>query len=250
MKSKNVLVETIYLIDTFAPVEVIWKHLFSRRKLRKSTNPHRHKKEEFRHFAQGGDFRNDWFSSKIRYWSYLFDHYNLHGMDEVNILEIGSWEGMSALFFLTELPNARLTCVDTWEGSEEHKDGKKPHLQKTGKEEKRFDKNIAAHKDRVTKLKCSSLAFFAEDTPKPSFDLIHVDGSHKADDVMSDALNSFARLKPGGFMIFDDYLWRHFSRSLDNPAAAINCFLKLKKDQLQILIVSRGQLIIRKTADT
>jgi len=29
-------------------------------------------------------------------------------------------------------------------------------------------------------------------------------------------------------MIFDDYLWQYYPKDIDNPAAAINCFLKLK----------------------
>jgi hypothetical protein len=35
-------------------------------------------------------------------------------------------------------------------------------------------------------------------------------------------------LKTGGVMIFDDNLWRYYKKPSDNPAAAINTFLKLK----------------------
>ena len=37
-----------------------------------------------------------------------------------NILEIGSYEGRSALFFLKYFLNSKINCVDTWSGSDEH----------------------------------------------------------------------------------------------------------------------------------
>jgi hypothetical protein len=39
-------------------------------------------------------------------------------------LEIVSWEGLSGHCILSTLPKAHLTCVDTWEDSDEHKDGR------------------------------------------------------------------------------------------------------------------------------
>lgn len=46
-------------------------------------------------------------------------------------------------------------------------------------------------------------------------------------------------------MIFDDYLWRYYSKDIDNPAAAINVFLKLKIGQYKI-VRTYYQLIIEK----
>lgn len=244
-KTKQLIPNAIYLFKTSAPIGVVFQYVFFHKRLQKNTRKYRRNKDEFIRTVQDGEFRNDWFSWNIRYWRYIFDEYNLSNLDEMNILEIGSWEGLSALYFLKELPNARLTCVDTWQGSDEHNDTKESQNQKTGGEEIRFDKNLAAYQDRITKIKSSSLAYFAENSLRSSFDLIYVDGSHKADDVMVDALHSFERLKPGGILIFDDYLWRHYPRILDNPASAINCFLKMKKDHLQILVVGK-QLILQK----
>ena len=39
-----------------------------------------------------------------------------------DILEIGSYEGRSSIFFLKNFINSNVTCVDTWEGSDEHDD--------------------------------------------------------------------------------------------------------------------------------
>lgn len=49
-------------------------------------------------------------------------------------------------------------------------------------------------------------------------------------------------------MVFDDYFWRYYPRYIDNPAGAINLFLKMKKDQYKI-IRFYYQIIIIKTSD-
>lgn len=54
-------------------------------------------------------------------------------------------------------------------------------------------------------------------------------GSHRADDVLVDAIRRFEAWRPGGVMICDDYLWKFYDRARDNPGAAINAFLRLKK---------------------
>ena len=49
-------------------------------------------------------------------------------------------------------------------------------------------------------------------------------------------------------MIFDDYFWRYYPRAIDNPAAAINVFLKFKKGSYKIVRLY-WQIIIEKTND-
>ena len=88
---------------------------------------------------------------------------------------------------------------------------------------------MAIFKDRVTKYKGTSYSFFNDYLEENTFNLIYIDGSHYCDDVIIDTIKSFKMLKSGGVMIFDDYLWRYYSKDIDNPAAAINVFLKLKR---------------------
>jgi predicted O-methyltransferase YrrM len=40
------------------------------------------------------------------------------------------------------------------------------------------------------------------------FDLIYIDGSHAAADVMTDAVLSYLLLNVGGVILFDDYVWK------------------------------------------
>jgi hypothetical protein len=55
-------------------------------------------------------------------------------------------------------------------------------------------------------------------------------------------------LKIGGIMIFDDYLWQYYPKNINNPAAAINVFLKLKQGSYKVVRVYY-QLIIEKISD-
>jgi hypothetical protein len=65
-------------------------------------------------------FTVDWFTGYINGWKSLFD---ITGYPH-NVLEIGSFEGRSACWIL-ENTDANVTCVDTWEGSDEHSDDHK-----------------------------------------------------------------------------------------------------------------------------
>ena len=188
---------------------------------------------------------NDWFSNSIPYWLSVFDEYRLRSVN-VKALEIGSWEGLSSYFILSELPNAHLTCVDTWEGADEHLDGTESSKIVLSKIEQTFDNNLSQFSSRLTKYKGTSLSFFSKNNFRCHYDFIYIDGSQHTDDVLLDAIKSFAMLKVGGIMVFDDYFWRHYSRVIDNPAAAINLFLKAKKGQYKI-IRFYYQLIILKT---
>ncbi|HEY5084277.1 MAG TPA: class I SAM-dependent methyltransferase [Rhizomicrobium sp.] len=184
---------------------------------------------------------NPWFGRYIPYWLDAFERCGLLAPGRpLAALEIGSWEGQSGNFIQRTLTNARLTCVDTWEGGDEHKD-----MAALAIVEANFDSNLRPFQDRLTKFKGTSARYFALGGTGALFDLIYVDGSHHSDDVVVDAVKGFEVLKNGGVMIFDDYFWRHYRNPSDNPAGAINAFLRLKKDSYRI-VRAYYQLIIQK----
>jgi predicted O-methyltransferase YrrM len=187
----------------------------------------------------------DWFTFNIPYWEWIFAQCNLTPDRPLSILEIGSWEGLSTYYLLQHFPQASLTAVDTWEGADEHKSGVAATQEVLSQIEQAFDHNLAPYAARLTKYKGLSYQYYLAHPARPEFDLIYVDGSHYCDDVLIDALHSFARLKPGGVMIFDDYLWQHYPNSRHNPASAIHAFLRLKRPEIELLRAYR-QLAIRK----
>ena len=81
------------------------------------------------------DFSTDWFTSRLCEWLAVFERHPLPA--DADILEIGSWEGMSALFVLSTWPGIRITCVDTWAGGRVFEG-----TRQAAECERRFDANL------------------------------------------------------------------------------------------------------------
>lgn len=198
--------------------------------------------QEFEAVLAKRSFTFNWSGPYVHNWMAAFETAGLYGR-EIRCLEIGSWEGMASLFILHHLPSCELTCVDTWLGAQEQQG-----LSALKTIEARFDENVSEHANRLRKFKGTSHAFLAAHPTDRRFDLIFVDGSHRSDDVLVDAIKSFELLEVGGLMIFDDYFWKYYRKSTDNPASAINAFLRLKRGNYELLAVY-WQVIVRKTKD-
>jgi predicted O-methyltransferase YrrM len=232
-----------YLRETNGSAEVIFEYLKPR-----APTTYLESQRSFRELASSLRLSNDWFTANIPHWLAAFDNVRLVDRRNLGVLEIGSWEGLSSCFILHSLPNAVLTCVDTWEGADEHKAGDFATPDALSNIELAFDHNLSPFADRLIKYKGTSFSFFEQHLTSNAYDLIYVDGSHQCDDVLVDAIKCFEMLRVGGLMIFDDYLWRYYPRAADNPAAAINLFLTLKKGAYRIVRLYY-QLIIQKTLD-
>lgn len=160
-----------------------------------------------------------------------------------NILEIGSYEGRSCIYFGKKFIDAKITCVDTWSGSDEHLNIKFKEI------ENNFDKNIVNHlgNDRVEKQKLSSDFFFEKNNK--FFDLIYIDGDHQTDQVNKDINNAWRVLNDGGYLILDDYTWWWYNDLKKNPASAINNFIynNINSIDVENLIIWKQVLIKKKS---
>lgn len=119
----------------------------------------------------------------------------------LNILEIGSYEGASAVFIADNLlanTNSKLTCVDPFLLT----DKITPLTEST---ESIFLSNISKSKyhDRIFHKKMLSSEFYLDNREK--YDLIYIDGSHDVEDVKNDFLNCLKILNKNGIMWMDDY---------------------------------------------
>jgi hypothetical protein len=189
------------------------------------------------------NFTTDWTSWNFPIWLELLKRYR---NSAARILEIGSWEGRSALFFLNYLPKARLCCVDTFEGGEDHHSD--PLLaSKVPGIEQRFDANIGAFAQRVEKIKLPScVALPTLGVEGRRFDVAYIDGSHRSADVYSDGALTWPMIARGGIIIFDDYRWDYMAGTSNNPKLGIDAFLKAFKGQYRI-IHDAYQIAIEKT---
>jgi predicted O-methyltransferase YrrM len=183
-------------------------------------------------------FRSDWFSYNIPIWLEIFKP---PINNEIHILEIGSYEGRSTIWFLENIllhPSSTITCIDTFQGSDEHPDYLKLNIYDN------FIHNINNFKNKVKILIGKSFDILKTLPTQEVYDVIYVDGSHYSHNVLEDAILSFYLLKKNGYMIFDDYLWRD-TTSLENPKIGIDAFLECYKGQYT-LTNSNYQLIIQK----
>jgi cephalosporin hydroxylase len=204
-------------------------------------------------------FTNTWFADVRENWQHLLEQHR-----PTKILEIGSFEGASACFLietLSKTAEVELHCVDSWEGGVEHKHGGSVESDMSSVEVRfhlntRFAIESAQHRvSLVTHKRLSHLALseLVAERKLGYFDLVYVDGSHQAPDVLFDAVASFKLLRVGGILAFDDYLWREeLPYGLDPlrcPKPAIDAFVNLNIRKLNVLSAPLGQLFIQKTSD-
>jgi len=189
-------------------------------------------------------YTKDWFSWSPGIWEQLIPH--LPGRK--NFLEIGSFEGRSAVWTIENMveDGGEIYCIDTWEGGAEHTP---EDMEGT---ELRFHNNILTVREAFPERKVSKLKGLSTQwipsliCEKLKFDFIYIDGSHLAKDVLTDACMAWPLLKPKGFMVFDDYAWKPQGFTLlQRPKVALDAFVNMFEDELTIAH-SGYQLIVRK----
>ena len=173
------------------------------------------------HYRQPYTFTTPWFLRRIPIWEEILGP--LKGAPNLHYLEIGVYEGRSALWMLEQVlthPTSRMTCVDTFPED----------LQE------RFMANVrlSGLADKVTVMQGRSQVRLRE-LPLNSFDIVYVDGSHEAHDVFVDAALSWELLKPGGMLIFDDYLMHNYVEAEYPPKIAIDAFLAAFRRYIEVI---------------
>lgn len=190
------------------------------------------------------EFTKDWFGWAPPVWEKIVPHLPARR----NFLEIGSFEGRSAVWIVEHMmeDGGEIYCIDTWEGGEEHTP---EDMEGT---ELRFHNNITAVREAFPERKVSKLKGLSTQwvpsliCEKLEFDFIYIDGSHLAKDVLTDACMAWPLLKKGGFMVFDDYAWKPVGFTLlQRPKLAVDAFVNMFEDELHIAH-SGYQLIVRK----
>ena len=177
------------------------------------------------------EFTTDWFGRYASYWRELFASQGWCPAVPRPVIEIGSYEGRSALWMLENLlqhSSSRLHCVDTFH------DRDKPdgywH---------RFEANVlrSPHAAKVSVSATASLPFLTRFVAAGSLaDFIYVDGSHRAAEVLEDLVLAFHATRPGGVIICDDYLkgTRSGDLTLGSPKIAVDAFTTIYRERLDI----------------
>lgn len=134
----------------------------------------------------------------------------------INYLEIGAYYGANVISFgqshYAKHPATQIHCIDPWldyNDYDEYK-GQQDSIYET------FKRNLVTNglKDRVQVHKGFSGDLVPSFT-NAFFDIIYIDGNHEPQYILEDAVLAFRKLKPNGYLIFDDYGWRDASIGID-----------------------------------
>lgn len=194
---------------------------------------------------------SDWFVNNIPSWTEQLSKF-AHQPD-VQALEVGSFEGRSAVWMLQNIlthPQSHLTCIDLFVFDEESRATTKKLQIPIPTDldiEGHFDNNIRVigAEERVTKLKGTSTKLLRT-LPFDTYNIIYIDGSHSARNVLSDAILCWELLKVDGILIFDDYRWQVFADQPHLcPKMAIDAFMDCFKGEFHI-VWNEYQLMLRK----
>lgn len=192
----------------------------------------------------------DWTKVHTTHWKRLINKLGLDKKPEINIVEVGCFEGRSTIFFLDTLiknNTSRYFAIDTWEGGEEVRRLNLPFDMKEIRSN--FEKNISMHPyGECVKVKIGTseqgLNSLYRDF-KEQVDFIYLDGSHTQKDTLFDLTYAYPLLRKGALLLIDDY--KNSMATSDKtlrPRDAVDFFVKTMGNNISFGITSEQQAYI------
>ena len=184
------------------------------------------------------DFPIDWFSYNIPFFNTFLDKLK----NTEDMLEIGSWEGMSGSYFILSLPKLKtITFIDPFFENSYKKFLTDLQLSSTLKNKhlnqyKRFTENI---NKCITDETVTIYKDFSENIlptlEKNKYDFIFIDGKHTTEQITIEVKYCYDLLKDNGYILFDDYdCLEVLKNTIDNLCQKYN--LKIIKKYRQLLV--------------
>ena len=158
----------------------------------------------------------------------------------IKYLEIGTLCGANVIAMSRTYcnhPNSIIECIDPWEDSEEYNEYK--CLQYSNFNNFKYNIEEANLKTKVQYYKDYSYNVVPQMLDN-YYDIIYVDGNHESWAVLEDGVMSFRKLKPEGWLVFDDYTFSSLTQT------GIDSFVKCYKSMIDICIIENGQLYLKK----
>lgn len=154
----------------------------------------------------------------------------------IKVLQIGAFTGDATEWIIKNIlthPESTLTDVDPWTGSDEpaHKtlDWKSVEDYYTERHQESIDSG------KLIKVKAYSDDYFESLPSDEKFDVIYIDGDHKASTVLRDGINALKHLAPNGIIGFDDYNWTLGKGPAYDPKTAIEAIFRCNQDTLDVV---------------
>jgi predicted O-methyltransferase YrrM len=149
-----------------------------------------------------------------------------------HIVEVGAWKGASTSYLAVEAQHKklRIDVVDTWSGSQEHKDMsdiRENSLFGT------FIDNLRPVINLINPIRTDSVSaskMYADE----SLDAVFIDADHRYQSVKADILAWMPKVKNGGILAGHDYALVHsgvihaVDELVEAPEIIRDCWLKIK----------------------
>lgn len=153
---------------------------------------------------------------------------------KLNCVEIGSFEGRGSNIIVENLcrhSDSRLFCIDHWEDT--YFQGEKSNFDSiTTGQWQRFVENTGGNGKIIPMRGISDSQIpFLEDK---SINFAYIDGDHTAEQVYKDGVNILPKMKSGGIIVFDDYL---FSKDDIVTRHGIDRFIKDYKEKISVISI-------------
>ena len=147
----------------------------------------------------------------------------------VLVLEVGSWLGLSTRLMAEGMRKrsvrGTVVAIDTWLGSPEHiGDVQLETLYE------QFLSNVKHERleDYIIPFRISSVqAGHYLESKSILADIVYIDAGHEYESVKLDVDVFWRLLKPGGYMIFDDYAWAGVKQAVDEHSQRLGVKLKV-----------------------
>lgn len=149
-----------------------------------------------------------------------------------HFIEIGSWKGRSSVYMAVEIINSgydiKFDCIDTWQGSVEHKNYEIIENNSLFDE---FINNIQSVSHIINPIKLDSVTA-SKLYENASLDFIFIDASHEYEDIKNDILHWKPKVKKNGILAGHDYKWPDVKRAVGE---IFNIDKVIKKEQCWIV---------------
>jgi hypothetical protein len=183
-------------------------------------------KQETEIFMKSIDFFNTNYATKLN--------------RKIQILEVGTYTGISLINIVKLIPNSQAIGIDKWSNYNDvhnHEINLLEHIESLDVE-KSFYKNILVENlnDRIFGIKGDSKEILLNMVTQneQNFDFIYIDGSHKCIDCYLDIFFSWKLLNKGGMLIVEDYKY-NIEDKIQSPFESVNQFLSENNGTYNIL---------------
>jgi predicted O-methyltransferase YrrM len=158
----------------------------------------------------------------------------------IKYLEIGTLCGANVIAIAKTYcnhPDSTIECIDPWEDSNEYSEYKCLQSSnfnnfKYNIEEANLQKKVNYYKDYSYNVVPQMLDNY--------YDIIYIDGNHESWAVLEDGVMCFRKLKPEGWLVFDDYTFSGETQT------GIDSFVKCYNQMIEKYIIENGQLYLKK----